>query len=64
MNDKIMESLQDRPMCWNLWNVVRHYAYMRYFKNIHRALGSEEAAWQELENYTKKLVKVIYRTFQ
>ena len=51
-------------MTWNLWNVVRHYAYLKYFKNIHRSLGSERAAWQELENYTKKLVKSIYRTFK
>ena len=64
MNDKILDSLQDRPMTWNLWNVVRHYAYLKYFKNMHRQLGSEEAAWQELENKTKKIVKSIYRTFQ
>ena len=64
MNEVILDSIQDRPMTWNLWNVVRHYAYFKYFKNLHRALGSEHAAWQELENYTKKIVKGIYRTFK
>lgn len=56
-------SLQDRPMTWNLWNVIRHYAYIKYFKAKNRELGSDRAAWVELEKYTKKLVKNIYRTF-
>lgn len=64
LNDFIMDSIKDRPMTWNLWNVVRHYAYVKYFKNKHKTLGNDEAAWAELEKYTKKLVKGIYRTFQ
>lgn len=64
MNDTIYESLEDRPMTWNLWNVIRHYAWFKYFKNQHRELGSDKSTWQELENYTKKIVKSIYRTFQ
>ena len=64
LNDPIMESIRNRPMTWNLWNVVRHYAYIKYFKNRHKALGSDAAAWAELEKYTKKLVKGIYRTFK
>lgn len=51
-------------MTWNLWNVVRHYVYIKYFKNKHRSLGNDDAAWTELEKYTKKIVKGIYRTFQ
>ena len=64
MNTDILGSMQNRPMVWNLWNVVRHYAYLKHFKNKHRELGSDEAAWQELELITKKLVKAIYRTFK
>ena len=64
LNDKIMESIKDRPMTWNLWNVIRHYVYIKYFKNRHKALGDDAAAWAELEKYTRKLVKGIYRTFQ
>jgi hypothetical protein len=57
-----MESLQDRPMTWNLWNCVRHYVFMKYFKNRSRNIESK-SDWNELEQYTKKLVKGIYRTF-
>ena len=64
LNDDIFNSIKDRPMTWNLWNVVRHYVYIKYFKNRHKALGTDEAAWAELEKYTKKLVKGIYRTFK
>lgn len=64
LNDTIMESIKDRPMTWNLWNVIRHYVYIKYFKNRHKALGDDASAWAELEKYTKKLVKGIYRTFQ
>ena len=64
LNEDIINSIKDRPMAWNLWNVVRHYAYIKYFKNRHKALGTDEAAWAELEKYTKKIVKGIYRTFQ
>lgn len=64
LNDSIMESIKDRPMTWNLWNVVRHYVYIKYFKNRHKALGTDAAAWADVEKYTKKLVKGIYRTFK
>ena len=64
LNSDIFNSLRDRPMTWNLWNVVRHYVYIKYFKNRHKALGNDEAAWAELEKYVKKIVKGIYRTFQ
>lgn len=64
LNDYIMDSIKDRPMTWNLWNVVRHYVYIKYFKNRHRALGTDAAAWSDVEKYTKKLVKGIYRTFK
>lgn len=64
LNDDIFNSIKDRPMTWNLWNVVRHYVYIKYFKNRHKALGTDGAAWAELEKYTKKLVKGIYRTFK
>lgn len=40
-NEKILQSISDRPMTWNLWNVVRHYAYFKYFKNRHRELGND-----------------------
>ena len=64
LNDDILDSIKDRPMTWNLWNVVRHYAYIKYFKNRHKSLGTDASAWAELEKYTKKLVKGIYRTFK
>lgn len=64
MNGTVLESIKDRPMTWNLWNVVRHYAYFKYFKNRHRALGLQKSAWRDLETYTQKIVKSIYRTFQ
>lgn len=64
LNDYIMDSINDRPMTWNLWNVIRHYVYIKYFKNRHRSLGTDESAWADLEKYTKKLVKGIYRTFK
>ena len=63
-NEGIMGSLQDRPMTWNLWNVVRHYVYIRHFKNRNRTLPiDDQSAWQELEQMTRKVVKGIYRTF-
>ena len=64
LNDYIMDSINNRPMTWNLWNVIRHYVYIKYFKNRHKALGTDAAAWAEMEKYTKKLVKGIYRTFK
>ena len=64
LNDDILASINGRPMTWNLWNVVRHYVYIKYFKNKHKELGTDAAAWAELEKYTKKLVKGIYRTFK
>ena len=64
LNDYVLDSINGRPMTWNLWNVVRHYVYIKYFKNRHKALGTDDAAWAELEKYTKKLVKGIYRTFK
>ena len=64
VNEGIVESIKDRPMVWNLWNVVRHYAWIKYFKGKHREIGTDEAQWQELEKRTEKLVKGIYRTFQ
>ena len=51
-------------MVWNLWNVVRHYIYIKYFKNNHIEVGSDEFARSELESRTKKIVKDIYRTFK
>lgn len=63
-NDEILKSIKDRPMTWNLWNAVRHYAYLKYFKEKNRDLGNKASAWRDLEEYTKKLVKSIYRTFQ
>ena len=64
LNDTILGSIQDRPMTWNLWNVVRHYVYIKWFKNKHRNLGSDAASWNELEQRTQKLVKGIYRTYK
>lgn len=64
LNGRILDSIKDRPMTWNLWNVVRHYAYIKYFKNRHKDLGSDASLWKELEKYTRKIVKGIYRTFQ
>ena len=58
-------SLRDRTMAWNLWNVVRHYVYIRDFKAEGRAIAKgDSAAWQELETRTRKAVLGIYRTFQ
>ena len=64
LNTDILNSIKDRPMTWNLWNCVRHYVYIKYFKNRHRKLGNELAAWQEVEKYTRKIVKGIYRTYK
>ena len=64
MNAEILNSLNGRIMTWNLWNVVRHYTYIKYFKNLSKKLGDDLAAWQDLERRTKKIVKGIYRTFQ
>ena len=64
LNRGILGSMENREMVWNLWNVVRHYAYIKYFKNKHRELGSDVSTWTELEAYTKKIVKGIYRTFK
>ena len=51
-------------MTWNLWNVVRHYVFIKWFKNKHRALGNDQSSWGELEARTHKIVKGIYRTYQ
>ena len=64
LNEPILNSMDGREMVWNLWNVVRHYAYIKYFKNRNRELGSDVSTWTELESYTKKIVKGIYRTFK
>ena len=64
LNEPILNSMEGRQMVWNLWNVVRHYAYLKYFKNRNRELGSDVSTWTELESYTKKIVKGIYRTFK
>ena len=64
LNNDILSSIKDRPMTWNLWNVVRHYVYIKRFKNMHKELGTDEAAWAELEKHTEKIVKGIYRTFK
>jgi hypothetical protein len=64
LNEPILSSIENRPMTWNLWNVVRHYAYIKYFKNRNKSLGKDAAQWYLLEEYTKKLVKGIYRTFK
>lgn len=63
-NEKILDSVKDRPMTWNLWNVVRHYVYIRNFVNKNRQLGSQKSNWEELESRTEKIVKGIYRTFK
>lgn len=63
-NDGVLDSISGRPMTWNLWNVVRHYVYIKYFKGQNRQLGDNQSAWKELETRTKKYVKSIYRTFQ
>ena len=64
LNDPILESIKDRPMSWNLWNVVRHYVYINWFKNKHKVVGKDEQSWNELEQMTHKLVKGIYRTYK
>ena len=64
MNEDILKSIEGRPMTWNLWNAVRHYAYIKYFKNQNRTLGTDESSWVELERYTKRIVRGIYRTFK
>ena len=66
MNTDVLKSMSgnQRQMVWNLWNVVRHYAYIRYFKNKDRELGDDKANWEELERMTRKLVKGVYRTFK
>lgn len=51
-------------MTWNLWNCVRHYVYIKYFKNRNRQLKNNQSGIQELEKRTRKYVKSIYRTFQ
>ena len=51
-------------MTWNLWNVVRHYAYIKWFKNRGREMTDGRADWDELESRTRKIVKDIYRTFK
>lgn len=63
-NDRVIGSMDGKPMTWNLWNVIRHYVFIKYFKNRNRQLGNDLAAWQELENYTKKIVRGIYRSFK
>lgn len=64
LNADILNSVKDRPMTWNLWNVVRHYAYIKWFKNRGREMTDGKADWHELEKWTRKLVKGIYRTFK
>ena len=63
-NEDVLESVHDRPMTWNLWNVVRHYVYLKWFKNKDVSVGDERVVWQDIESRTKKIVKSIYRTFQ
>lgn len=53
----------DNPMTWNLWNIVRHYCYIKYFKNKNKQVNNE-SAWNELEAKTRKYVRAIYRTFK
>ena len=64
LNDKVLESIHGRPMAWNLWNIVRHYVYIKYFKEVNRDLKTDPVAWDELESRTRKLVRGIYRTFK
>lgn len=45
LNEAILDSIEGRPMAWNLWNVVRHYAYIKYFKNRNKELGTDTASW-------------------
>lgn len=49
LNADILDSVHDRPMTWNLWNVVRHYAYIKWFKNRGREMTDGKADWDELE---------------
>ena len=52
-------------MTWNLWNVVRHYVYIKWFRDMGRTIAKgDESSLIELERRTKKIVKGIYRTFQ
>lgn len=62
--ETLVQSIQNKPMTWNLWNIVRHYCYIKYFKNKNKVLGDNTQAWDELETMTKRLMKSIYRTFK
>lgn len=50
-------------MTWNLWNAVRHYVYIKWFKNAGKSI-EDDADWDLLERRTKKIVRGIYRTFK
>lgn len=63
LNNDICESIKGRPMTWNLWNVIRHCEYVNRFANPGRKLGTDESMWLELEDYTRKTIRNIYRTF-
>ena len=63
LNDGIVQSLDGRPMTWSLWNAVRHYVYIKWFKNVGKSI-EDDADWDMLERRTKKIVRGIYRTFK
>ena len=61
----VLESIKNKPMTWNLWNVVRHYVYIKWFKNYGRIIiNGDESSLEELDRRTRKIVKGIYRTFK
>ena len=61
----VFNSIENKPMTWNLWNVVRHYVYIKWFRDMGRTIArGDESSLIELERRTKKIVKGIYRTFQ
>lgn len=61
LNERILKSIEDKPMTWNLWNIIRHYCYVNYFKS---KTIQNESEWIELEKRTEKIVRSIYRTFK
>lgn len=62
LNREVMASLQDKPMTWNLWNVVRHWVYLREWSDQGRVLTTD-ADWTQLEARTEALVRSMYSTY-
>ena len=61
LNEEVLKSIENKPMTWNLWNIIRHYCYVNYFNS---SVINDDATWMELENKTEKIVRSIYRTFK